>query len=149
MQRLRHPIFAAAACGNYEYVLWELERDPSNIPLFTPLRLMYCILRNNYDLEPKVEQQLLNVIDALHTHHGLCPSTVSTLFGTFLYPATQDNSEYSDVGDVATEVTLWHHILLLYFIYFSFHRGRRFRLVLGCRGCIIEKFLEYGADPHF
>ena len=147
--QLRHPIFAAAACGNYEYVLWKLERDPSNIPLFTPLRLIYCILRNTCDLDPKVEQHLLNVIDALHTHHGLCPSTVSTLRGTFLQPDTQDKSEYSVHGDVATEVTLWHHILLLYFIHINFRHGRWFRAALSCHGCIIEKFLEYGADPHF
>jgi hypothetical protein len=149
MQRLRDPIFAAAACGNYEYVLWKLERDPSSIPLFTPLRLMYCILRNNYDLGPEVEQQLLNVISTLHTHHGLCPSTVSKLFGTFLYPATEGKTESYGFGDEATEVTLWHHILLFLFVYVSFRQHLSFPLSSDCHGCIIEKFLEYGADPHF
>lgn len=149
-QRLRHPIFAAASCGNYEYILWELDRDPSNIPLFTPLRLMYCIFTIRSALEFEAEQQLLNVIDALHTHHGLCPSTVSNLFGTLLYPATQDNPEFSSHGNEAAEVTLWHHILLFHFLNFSNRSGRSLRLLLGYNaGCIIEKILEYEADPHF
>jgi hypothetical protein len=101
------------------------------------------------------------VISILHTDHGLCPNTVSNLFGTFLYPATQDISKLSRFGDAATEVTLWHHILLFYFTYVNYHVGGNFRVgvnfregglvrgELGCHGCIIEKFLEYGADPHF
>jgi hypothetical protein len=92
-----------------------------------------------------VKQQLLNVIDALHTHHGLCPSTVSKIYGIHLYPATEVKSEPSSFDDEATEVTLWHHILFLHFVQTS----RWSWLVSDCRGCIIEKFLEYGADPHF
>jgi hypothetical protein len=67
---------------------------------------MYCILDGNYALEPKAEQQLLNVIDALHTHHGLCPDTMSNLLGTWLYPTTQDELDNFGLGDMDTKVML-------------------------------------------
>ncbi len=79
----------------------------------------------------------------------LLPSTVSILFGTTLYPATQDQFDWPALGDVATEVTLWHRILLHCLVHLSYPRGDVSLPVLPKDGCIIEKFLKYGADPHF
>jgi hypothetical protein len=154
-QNLRHPIFAAAACGNYEYVLWELERDPSNIPLFTPLRLMHCILTNRGNIEPTAEQQLLNVIDALHTHYGLSPNTVYNLSNTGFYPASRDVTGSISIDDEAVaqlrhKTSLWQYILLLCFMSIKFgHDFTRRHVSQHVLAHIIEKFLEHGADPHF
>ncbi|KAH8758100.1 hypothetical protein BGZ57DRAFT_1008652 [Hyaloscypha finlandica] len=49
-------------------------------------------------------------------------------------------------GDENTEVSLWHHILLRccrFWLYPSRYKG------LVVLGEIVEKFLEYGADPYF
>jgi hypothetical protein len=150
---LRHPIYVAAAYGIYDYVHWELERNPSAIPLFTPLRLVYCLLINR---GLKAEHSLGDVIDILHTHHGICPETPSSLFGTLLHPAGSEPRggsmpRWVALGDQNTNVSLWHHILL------RFYRGERDGIRKSFKGknklirlgFIVENLLEYGADPYF
>jgi hypothetical protein len=145
---LRHPIYTAAAHGIYDYVHWELRRSPSAIPFFTPLRLMYCLL---IDRGLKVEHRLGKVIDILHTHHGIYHDTPSSLFGTLLHPAASKPVPHSVVlGDQNTNVSLWYHILLrCYRVEIQRIRASHWKIELLRLGFIVEKFLEYGADPYF
>jgi hypothetical protein len=76
------------------------------------------------------------------------PETTSNLFSTYLYPASFDRKSGFGLrlGDENTEVSLWHHILLRccrLWLYPSRYNG------LVVLGEIVEKFLEYGADPYF
>ncbi|KAH8593568.1 hypothetical protein B0O99DRAFT_688404 [Bisporella sp. PMI_857] len=143
LRALRHPIYSAAFLGFYNFVQWELERDPAAIPLFTPLRLLYCILSNP---ECQAEQGLRDVIDCLHAH-GISPQTASSLFNTCLSPITNDQKGeiYLGFGDETTEVTLWHNILLRCHCSEVINKNKTLRRF----GYIVEKFLEYGADPYF
>jgi hypothetical protein len=162
-QYLRHPIYSAAVCGNYDYVLWELRRGEESAPPFSPLRLVYCLLvkavpvfrfmkdemndkKRRFIEELESEQSVCDMIQCLHTHHAIHPDTPSSLFRASLYPATpqgQSTSRLFYFGDEKTVVSLWHHVLL------RCYRGDR-----GPKGdkrlsYFVEKFLEYGADPYF
>jgi hypothetical protein len=151
---LRHPIYSAAVCGNYDYVLWELRRGKESDPPFSPLCLVYCLLVKavpdhfNDDKQRRLigalesEQSVYDMIECLHTHHGIHPDTSSSLFYTDLHPATPQGSSTNGYGDEMTVVPLWHHLLL--------RRYRRNSMVDDKRlSYFIEKFLEYGADPYF
>jgi hypothetical protein len=146
MQTLRHPIYAAALLGSYHYVLWELGRNPGAIHLFTPGRLLNCILESpGFHLE-----SVRDLIDCLHSNHGMHPETTSNLYSTFLYPDPSNikAERFPNFGDGNTEVSLWHYILLRCYglcLYPSAWRYKRSVLF----GEIVEKFLEYGADPYF
>ena len=153
-QLLRHPIYSAAMCGNYGYVLRHLEDGISATALFTPLRLLYCVLSNR---ERVAEQSLRDLMDCLHTRHDLHPETDSSLFWTYWYPAmleSEHKTAYHTLGfgDMNTGVPLWHHILLRcyntevqnLFQPIPTHSNRMRGL-----GYIVEKLLEYGADPYF
>ncbi len=141
-QILRHPIYPAALHGNYDFVQWELERNTAAIPHFTPLRLLYCILKNRECTTP---QGMRDMMDCLYTH-GIRPQTVSSLVLTFLYPVMNDiQKNDSNLGDENTEVSLWHHILLRCFRY---EITAAIKTMHGL-GYVVEKFLEYGADPYF
>ena len=146
-QILRHPIYAAALLGSYNYVLWELGRNPGAIHLFTPHRLLNCIIANP-EMHPV--DGIRDLIDCLHSNHGMHPETTSNLSSTFFYPDLSDpeTGSLSEFGDKNTEVSLWHHILLRCYKSYLFHSlGRDMRFVV--LGEIVEKFLEYGADPYF
>lgn len=155
---LRHPIYSAAVCGNYDYVSWELRRGKEYTPLFSPLLLVYCLLvkvmplhfmndemndeKRRFIEELESEQSVYDMIECLHTHHGIHPDTPSSLFYTLLYPATPQGGSTSgsrDSGDENTVVPLWHHLLLRCYIRENDKRLSYF----------VEKFLEYGADPYF
>jgi hypothetical protein len=145
-QVLRHPIYAAALLGSYDYVLWELGRNPGAIPLFTPRRLLNCILASR---ETPLEG-IRDLIDCLHSNYGIHPETTSNLHSTFLYPdlSNPEAERVSGFGDENTEVSLWHHILLRGFRFWAFLSvGRDKQFVVFDE--IVEKFLEYGADPYF
>jgi hypothetical protein len=78
------------------------------------------------------------------------PETTSNLSFTFFYPdlSNPEAERVSEFGDENTEVSLWHHILLRCCGFWPFNSfGRGLRLVV--LGEIVEKFLEYGADPYF
>jgi hypothetical protein len=109
-QTLRHPIYAAALLGSYDYVLWELGRNPGAIHLFTPHRLLNCILAG---CETRLEG-IRDLIDCLHSNHGMHPETTSNLYSTFLYPdlSNPEAESFISFGDGNTEVSLWHKILL-------------------------------------
>jgi hypothetical protein len=129
---LRHPIYLAAFYGNYSFVQWKLKRNPSAIPLFTPLRLLYCILKSPEYTKP---QDLCGLIDCLHTL-GIRPETASNLTPIWSYAVIDDEN---------AEATLWQHILLRCYNAYEFPEiGTLHRL-----SYVVEKFLEYGADPYF
>jgi hypothetical protein len=155
-QYLRHPIYSAAVGGNYDYVLWELRRGKESAPPFSPLCLVYCLLietgpfgfmndkiideKRRFIEEFESEQSVYDIIECLHTHNGIHPDTPSSLFYTFLYPATpQGKSTPYLMGNEKTVVPLWHHLLLR-----SYKKGYDKFL-----SYFVEKFLEYGADPYF
>lgn len=157
-QYLRHPIYSAAVSGNYDYVLWELRRGKESAPPFSPLHLVYCLLikampfrfmkdemndeKRRYIEELESEQSVYDMIECLHTRHGISPDTPSSLFRTALYPATpqgKSTSGSSDFGDEKTVVPLWHHLLL------RCYRAKNDKRL----SYFVEKFLEYGADPYF
>lgn len=165
-RHLRHPIYSAAVSGNYDYVLWELRRGKESAPLFSPHPLVYCLLvqampirfmnhEMNHEMNDEMndkkrrfieglesEQSVYDMIECLHTHHGIHPDTPSSLFYTGLYPATpqgKSTSGSSGYGDEKTVVPLWHHLLLR-----CYRKENDKRL-----SYFVEKFLEYGADPYF
>jgi hypothetical protein len=144
-QPLRHPIYYAALLGSYGYVLWELGRNPGAIHPFTPRCLLNCILAGP---EIHLEEGIRELIDCLHNNHGMHPETTSNLFDTSFYPDASEAGDFLPLGDVNTEVSLWHYILLRgcrLWLSHSLERDMRFVVV----GEIVEKFLEYGADPYF
>jgi hypothetical protein len=147
-QVLRHPIYPLALMGSYDYVQWKLNHNPGEIPLFTPLRLIYCIIGEFYrnNLGENKTQGLLKVLDCLHVQ-GIGPQTPSTLFKTRLHPVTanQELRRKNRFGDPSTVITLWHHILLRSFRAEATNKPDRQPIL----GYIVEKFLEYGADPYF
>ncbi len=136
---LRELICSAALHGNYDFVKWELEHDTAAIPLFTPLRLLHCLLSKPGCTTP---QGLRDMVDCLHTH-GIRPNIASNLFLTWLYPVMSDVTFL--LGDKNTVVTIWHHILLRCYRCDVWSYVQR----LTSLGYIVEKFLEYGADPYF
>lgn len=153
---LTHPIYSATLCGNYDYVLWELRRGKESAIPFSPIYLVYCLMAKllprslvgnegrRFIEELESEQSVHNIIECLHTHHGINPDTPSSLFYTNLYPATphrKSNSRLSGTGDEHTIVSLWHYCLLQLFRQKS-KLDRRLSY-------FVEKFLEYGADPYF
>jgi hypothetical protein len=142
---LRHPIYSAALHGSYEFVKWELERNPAGIPFFTPLRLLYCILINPSPgcITP---QSLHDMMDCLHTL-GIRPETASSLrLSSFHFVTINTKLQpITIVGDENAELTLWHYILLRCYRFESY----KFTEDLRGLGYIVEKFLEYGADPYF
>jgi len=149
LRLLRHPIYSAAYYGNYGFVQWELGRNPAAIPLFTPLRLLYCLLANEECTAPQI---LCDVVDCLYTH-GLRPETASSLSMTFLKPIIRDQTnDFDFCGGENTEVTLWHQILLRSYCCEIYNLRPRYSpsdLRLRFWGYIMERFLEYGADPYF
>jgi hypothetical protein len=145
-QTLRHPIYAATLLGSYEYVLWELGRNPGAIHLFTPHRLLNCILAS-----PEIYLEgTRDLIDCLHSNHGMHPETTSNLFSTFFYPdpSNPEAERFSGFGDGNTEVSLWHHILLRCYRLWLYPSAWRYKTSV-LFGEIVEKSLEYGADPYF
>jgi hypothetical protein len=158
-RHLRHPIYSAAVCGNYDYVLWELRRGKESAPPFSPLCLVYCLLvkvvsfhlmkmndgKRRFIEELESEQRVYDMIECLHTHHGIHSDTPSSLFYTSLYPAKPQGKSTTlgslDLGDEKTVVSLWHHLLLR--CYRKNYKGDK------SLSYFVEKFLEYGADPYF
>jgi hypothetical protein len=136
---LRHPIYSAASHGDYDFVQWELGRNSAPIPLLTPLRLLNCIIAHPGVQKPQV---LGDMLDCLQSH-GLRPQTASSLFLLSLHPLTVNRRNV--LGDKNTVVTVWHHILL------SCYKDEIHSNFTGLRGMgyVVEKFLEYGADPYF
>jgi hypothetical protein len=136
---LRHPIYSAAFHGDYDFVQWELGRNSAPIPLLTPLRLLNCIIAHPGVQKPQV---LGDMLDCLQSH-GLRPQTASSLFLLSLHPLTV--TRLGVLGDKNTVVTVWHHILL------SCYKNEIHSNFTGLRGMgyVVEKFLEYGADPYF
>jgi hypothetical protein len=105
---------------------------------------------------PESEQSVYDIIECLHTHHGIHPDTPSNLFHTYLRPAMPQRKSTLDVsrwGDEKTVVPLWHHVLLRRYIFHILLR-RYGKMGKGPEGnkrisYFVEKFLEYGADPYF
>jgi hypothetical protein len=103
-----------------------------------------------------MEQSLRNLMDCLLTDHDIHPETVSTLFYTRFRPNIPCVSEgflsrLDDLGDKNAKVSLWHRILLTcYYVQCEARSGSESKAqTLRGRGIIVEKFLEYGADPYF
>ncbi|PMD43771.1 hypothetical protein L207DRAFT_631816 [Hyaloscypha variabilis F] len=149
-QVLRQPIYTAALAGNLDFVQWELKRNPTSIPSFNPVRLLQCMLPNYRD---EMKRGLCDVIDILHSDHNVHPETASSLFLTCLYSETPDKRNYSrpGLGDENTGVTLWHHFLLRCYDadVELFTPPHNLSYELRGLGYVVEKLLEYGADPYF
>jgi hypothetical protein len=125
------PLYLSAVLGHSEYVAWKVERDPTVIS--TPFRmvlLFYCCVHAMLNNEPGA----VSILELL-LRRGLSPQTRTPIWGLDLKVMEADKS-----------ISVWQHFILSCVVLDDEIGGEPRYTGLGQ---MMEKFLQYGADPHF
>lgn len=138
------PLYLSAIVGHSEYVTWMVKRNPTVID--TPFKmtlLFYCAVM------ALVAGRIgaLSILELL-LRRGLSPQTLTPIWGLDLR-----------IMEVDKSISVWQHFLFCaVLIGQSFiaesgltmaHEYIEAESVYRLLGQMIEKFLQYGADPHF
>jgi len=139
------PLYVSAIVGHSEYVAWKVERNPTVIDTpFKMILLFYSVV--GALLTGRIGA--LSILELL-LRRGLSPQTLTPIWGPDLRIMEEDKS-----------ISVWQHFILFCAMFIDQ------RLIAGSRltsysddieaepayplfGQMIEKFLQYGADPHF
>jgi len=139
------PLYLAIIVGHSEYVAWKVARNPTVID--TPFKmalLFYCVvsalIAGRIGALPILELLL---------RRGLSPQTLTPICGLDLRSMEGDKS-----------ISVWQHFILFCAIIIgqcliagspliSYHGYVEAESVCRLSGQMVEKFLQYGADPHF
>ena len=126
------PFYLSAILGHSEYVAWKVERNPAVIDTpFKMILLFYCVV----DALSTSRIGALSILELL-LRRGLSPQTLTPIWGLHLENMKEGKS-----------ISVWQHFILFSAIVIGHHF--RAKPVYQLLGQMIEKFLQYGADPHF
>lgn len=125
------PLYLSAILGHSEYVAWKVERSPNVIDTpFKMILLFYCVAA----ALSTAQIGALSILELL-LRRGLSPQTLTPIWGLHLRSTGEGKS-----------ISVWQHFILFSAIAIGHFRAKPVYQLLGQ---MIEKFLQYGADPHF
>ncbi|CZR68365.1 uncharacterized protein PAC_18264 [Phialocephala subalpina] len=135
----QHPIYQAAYFGNWEYVRWGLRQHLTTDAQISLHILLNCILKG----DPPATNSLTEALDTVEVliSRGLTPQALTDI--SFL--DVHAFERHDPKTRMSVNMTVWQHLLLTCYT-FTVWRDRKSLTRLGC---ILERYLEHGADPYF
>lgn len=124
------PFYISAFLGDHEYVSWKIEHDPTAIDTDLKTALLLCWIQRG--AIEKHNPECLKLLELFLTR-GLSPQAIIHTNPTITILESEG------------EISFWENFILYAALGCTPERGTKFHKVLGE---IIEKFLEYGADPY-
>jgi hypothetical protein len=138
------PLYLSAIIGHSEYVAWKVERNPTVIDTpFKMILLFYCVVIALWTGRIGA----LSILELL-LQRGLSPQTLTPVWGFDV-----------KIMEVDKSLSIWQHFLFCAILIGQYLiTGPGFAIAreyveaesfYPLFGQVIEKFLQYGADPHF
>ncbi|EXJ68983.1 uncharacterized protein A1O5_07918 [Cladophialophora psammophila CBS 110553] len=121
------PLHISAFCGACEYVAWKIERDPTIIENTFEIAILACCIEWRWETDSEYQRNRIKLLE-LMLARGLSPNTV-------IHTCPANNG-------FTAELSFWQHFLVLKMIHVLHGESEK------DFGEMIERFLEYDADPH-